>query len=258
MKKSILVLTLLFLTWLSAAIAQVPLIVEERAGIARSDEPVTLGVPFAKGELTPGTPTRVTDPGRNPVDAQFKTMAVWDDGSIKWLKCDFQASLGASSTAQYTLETNTAHTPTTELTVTETSTAITVTTGPLRFVVSKSNFNLFDQVWLDLNSDRQYTADEEIIAPGTSPGPVVSANGVDYLASAQAPEQIEVEEFGPMKVVIKVSGRHYNGANFLLKYETRIYAYAGQPFVQGVARLCQRPIRRKFGEFQRPRLRRGL
>ncbi len=100
MKKSILVLTLLFLTWLSAALAQVPLIVEERAGIARSDEPVTLGVPFAEGELTLGTPTRVTDPGRNPVDAQFKTMAVWADGSIKWLKCDFQASLGASSTAQ--------------------------------------------------------------------------------------------------------------------------------------------------------------
>ena len=250
MKKSILVLTLLFLTWLSAAIAQVPLIVEERAGIARSDEPVTLGVPFAKGELTPGTPTRVTDPGRNPVDAQFKTMAVWDDGSIKWLKCDFQASLGASSTAQYTLETNTAHTPTTELTVTETSTAITVTTGPLRFVVSKNNFNLFDQVWLDLNSDRQYTADEEIIAPGTSPGPVVSANGVDYLASTQAPEQIEVEELGPMKVVIKVSGRHYIWCKLCSQIRNPYLCLCWSALCQGLARLCQRPIRRKFGEFQ--------
>ena len=232
MNRFLIVSTTVFLTWLHSAPAQIPLIVEERAGIARSNEPVTLGVPFAKGELITGTPSRIVNPTGSPVDAQFKTMAMWDDGSIKWLKCDFQASVGANSTAQYTLETNAAHTPTTELSVTETSMAITVTTGPLRFVVSKSNFNLFDQVWLDLNSDRQYTADEEIIALGTSPGPVVSANGVDYLASAQAPEQIEIEEQGPMKVVIKVSGRHYNGANFFLKYETRIYAYAGKPFVK--------------------------
>ena len=232
MRRILFIAALSIFSWVISALAQVPLIVQERARIARSNEPVTLGAPFAKSELITGTPVRIVDPAGNPVDAQFKTMAVWDDGSIKWLKCDFQASVGANSTAQYTLETNAVHTPTTELTVTETSTAITITTGPLRFVVSKSNFNLFDQVWLDLNSDRQYTADEEIIAPGTSPGPVVSANGVDYLASAQAPEQIEVEEFGPMKVVIKVSGRHYNGANFLLKYETRIYAYAGQPFVK--------------------------
>ena len=118
--------------------------------------------------------------------------------------------------------------------VTETNTQIIVTTGPLRFVVSKTNFNLFDQVWLDLNGDREYTADEEIVTSDASPGPVVSADGMDFLASTQAPEQIEIEEQGPMKVVIKVSGRHYvaGGARFLLKYETRIYAYAGQAFVK--------------------------
>ena len=235
MKRFAVILSCLIVIWHNFASAQLSsIIVEERSGLDRNNEPVTLGVALAKGTLTSTNPIRLVDANGTPVDAQFKTMAVWDDGSIKWLKCDFQASVSANSTAVYSLETNATYTPTTELTVTENNTAITVTTGPLRFVVSKSNFNLFDQVWLDLNGDRQYTADEEIISSRASPGPVVSADGVDYLASTQAPEQIEIEEQGPMKVVIKVSGRHYaaGGANFLLKYETRIYAYAGQPFVK--------------------------
>ena len=98
-------LIVLFHAWLSFGWAQVPIIVEERTGIARSSEPVTLGVPFAKGALL-STNVRIVDPTSVQVNAQFRTMAIWDDGSIKWLKCDFQASVSARSTAHYTLETN--------------------------------------------------------------------------------------------------------------------------------------------------------
>lgn len=229
MKNLISILTSLVLAFQSSA--QIPLLIEERAGFDRVDEPVTLGVPFARGELQPASSVRIVGPAGNAADAQFRAMALWDDGSVRWLKCDFQASVNANSSVQYDLQTGTAHTPDTELTVSETANEIIVTTGPLRFVVSKTNFNLFEQVWLDLNGDRQYTLDEEILSPG-SPGAIVTANGRDYLASVQPPEQIEIEEQGPMKVVIKSSGRHYNGSDYLLKYETRIYAYAGQPFVK--------------------------
>ncbi|MCH8960511.1 MAG: hypothetical protein IH820_04115, partial [Bacteroidetes bacterium] len=159
-------------------------------------------------------------------------MSTWEDGSIKWLKCDFQASVAANSTASYALEIGTAQLAHTSLDVVETGDAITVTTGPLRFVVHKTRFNLFDQAWLDLNGDGQFSADEEIIAPGASEGPVVSASLTDYRATEQPPERIEVEEQGPLKVVIKVAGRHYSASKALLKYETRIYAYAGQAFLR--------------------------
>ena len=216
----------------SQATAQVPLIVEERAGFSRNNEPVTLGVPFARGDLPPALPVRIVDPSGVPVKAQFRPMSTWEDGSIKWLKCDFQASVAANSTASYALEIGTAQLANTSLDVVETGDAITVTTGPLRFVVHKTRFNLFDQAWLDLNGDGQFSADEEIIAPGASEGPVVSASPTDYRATEQPPERIEVEEQGPLKVVIKVAGRHYSASNALLKYETRIYAYAGQAFLR--------------------------
>lgn len=213
-------------------LGQVSIIVEERDGIARSSEPVTLGVPFAKGKLLTTTPVRIVNPSGNTMDAQFKTMALWDDGSIKWLKCDFQADAPAGSPTTYTLKTDVSSSPSTGLSVKETAASITVTTGPLRFVVNKTAFNIFDEVRLDLDGNGQYSADEEIISAGQSPGPVVTAGGKDYRSSTHSPENIEIEEQGPMKVVIKISGRHYNGSAYLLKYETRIYAYAGKPYIK--------------------------
>lgn len=232
MKKLIFIAVLLFIGVSGSYSAQVSIIIQERDGIARAGEPVTLGVPFAEGELKTGDPVRIVNPSGNTVDAQFKTMALWGDGSIKWLKCDFQADAAANSTVTYTLKTDTSTTPSTELTVSQNNSSITVTTGPLRFTVSKTAFNLLDQAWLDLDGNRQYAAGEKIISAGQSAGPVVTKSGTDYRASAKVPEVIEVEEQGPMKVVIKVSGRHYNGSSQLLKYETRIYAYAGKSYVR--------------------------
>ncbi|MCP5052929.1 MAG: hypothetical protein GY940_37520, partial [bacterium] len=206
--------------------------VKERDGVTRSAEPVTMGIPFAKGELQSSTPVRITNGSGNTVDAQFMTMATWGDGSIKWLKCDFQAGVSANATATYTLKTGTSHNPSTELTVSESSGAITVTTGPLRFMVNKNAFNVLHRVYLDLDNNRQYTSGEEIITPGQSVGPIVTKGSADYKATANTPENIEIEEQGPMKVVIKVSGRHYRNSSYLLKYETRIYAYAGKPYIK--------------------------
>lgn len=208
----------------------IPVHVQERSGLARTDEPVTLGVPFARGELMPATPLDVRAPDGSSVPTQTRPMAVWDDGSVRWLKVDFQATVDASVGETYLLQTGTTVPPNDALQVDETADAITVTTGPLRFQVSKTQFALFDQIWLDANGNREYSADEQLL--DMPDAPFVVQAGRTYRANAQPPEQVEVEEAGPLCTVIKVAGRHYDGADFLLKYETRIYAYAGQPFVK--------------------------
>ncbi len=83
----------------------VTITVKERKGITRTNEPVTMGVPFARGEFQTNTPRRITNGSGTTVDAQFQTMALWSDGSVKWLKCDFQATVNANSSATYTLKT---------------------------------------------------------------------------------------------------------------------------------------------------------
>jgi hypothetical protein len=217
----------------SPAQAKILLTVTETAGFPRTGEPVTLGVPFKKGMLQPQVSTKITTADGAAVDAQFMTMATWDDGSTKWLKCDFQADVPANGSAKYFLQLNAAHQALTELKTVESSENITVTTGPMRFIVSKKRGNLFDEVRLDLDNDGQYTDDEIIVSSGSLfAGPHVTRSGVDYYGAAEAPEQIQIEEQGPVKTVIRLSGKHYHGSNYLLKYETRIYAYAGKSYVK--------------------------
>ena len=94
---------------MSAAPAQqIPIHIEERAGLDRTNEPVTFGVPFARGALSPETPVGLLDPDGVPVTTQTRPMALWDDGSVHWLKVDLQADVPANDLATYWLQPGTA------------------------------------------------------------------------------------------------------------------------------------------------------
>ncbi|MEM9664755.1 MAG: T9SS type A sorting domain-containing protein [Bacteroidota bacterium] len=232
MRRCLLLLTLLGLAGASGAVAQ-PLILENTSPLDRFEEPVTLGVPFAPGALRPGAEMAVAAPDGALVAAQTQPMALWGDGSVRWLKVSFLSEVGAGATAIYQLQPGvTAPAPRRALTVEESATAITVTTGPLRFTVSKTAFTLFDQVWLDENADQRYTDEERLLDPSRGGGLSVAQAGRVYRAEERPPDEVRVESAGPVEVVIKVSGRHYDGNDVLLKYETRLYAYAGQPFIK--------------------------
>lgn len=213
-------------------IGQTAILVPETAGVDRIDQPVTLGIPFRQGQLPQAERLLLRNPQGQEESAQFSVMARWRDGSIRWLKCHFQADVSANSTAVYRLEEGMSVMEST-LSVSESSDRIQINTGVLRLAVSKEAFNLFDEVHLDLNGNGSYEASERMVAPGTSMGPEAVQNGTAYFARNQAPEHISVEESGPMRVVLKVAGRHYDDSGeYFLKYETRIYAYAGKPYVR--------------------------
>ncbi|MHC4916369.1 MAG: RIFT barrel domain-containing protein, partial [Planctomycetota bacterium] len=74
----------------------VPLTVAERAGAARFDEPVTMGVPLPEGLVEDASRLALLGPDGKPVPAQFAAATRWYPGkSIKWVHVDFQASLAA-------------------------------------------------------------------------------------------------------------------------------------------------------------------
>ena len=59
---------------------------------ARVAEPVSLGIPFARGQLTDPERFGILNDGA-PVAVQTSVTARWDDGSVKWLMTHFQADL---------------------------------------------------------------------------------------------------------------------------------------------------------------------
>ncbi|MEO1451785.1 MAG: hypothetical protein AAFV07_19805, partial [Bacteroidota bacterium] len=89
----------------SLCFAQTPVsvFVSEPAGINRSEEPVTLGIPFEKGALNTLDNLGIQSVSGQDIPAQFDVMARWRDGSIRWVKTNFQTDVQASQIATYRL-----------------------------------------------------------------------------------------------------------------------------------------------------------
>ncbi|MGH2571844.1 MAG: hypothetical protein ACRDGR_11495, partial [bacterium] len=207
-----------------AGALDVPLTVRERAGVDRAGEIVTVGVPIPAGAVLSDQHVAIAG-----VDGQFRTLATWGDGSVKWLLCSFPASIAANGSATYRLVDGAGDAPPGELTVVQGSGAVTVTTGPLRFEMRSSGFNLFDSVWLDSDGDGAFAAAERIVAPRASNGSVVEDRNGDLFTSAGGPPVVlAVEEVGPLRAVVRFEGMHGGPAGEHLAFSGRVYAHRGR------------------------------
>src|SRR6266545_2860053 len=95
----------------SVSAAELILNVRETAGVARSGEIATSGVPLPRAlSITTTDGLAVLDPAGQPVPAQFRILARWNAGlstnaPIQWLLVSFPATVGAKATARYRLVT---------------------------------------------------------------------------------------------------------------------------------------------------------
>jgi len=134
--------------------------------------------------------------------AQFRALAYWDKNntSIKWVLVDFQADVPANgSTTYYLKDGGTGNAAGTALSVTDTAEAVNVDTGAAAFKMSKTAFNLFDYVKV---------GDAELIQSGHGGGVSLIKGGTEYKSALSTPTAVEIEESGPMRVVVKVKGKH--------------------------------------------------
>ena len=140
------------LSGVGLAAERIELSVVERAGVPRTGEPITGGVPLPPGGLEDVTACRLLRDGVE-VPAQFRAAGLWQPGkSIQWLLVDTQADVAANATAKYELEygpgVKAAAAPQAAVRVAEDDTGYTVTTGAATFRVSRQRFSLFDEVRL--------------------------------------------------------------------------------------------------------------
>jgi hypothetical protein len=211
----------------------VPLTVKENAGVGVRDYPVSAVVPLPQGGYasTDGL-------GMAGIPSQVEVLERWPgDRTLRHVLVHFQASVPANGDAVYRFGAAGRIDPATPVAVTETPAALAVTTGPLRFVVSKTAFNLLDQVWLDENGDGQFSAAEQIIASHPQNGgvfiPRAGAGPVQYAAGRGAP-RVTVEERGPLRAVIRVEApaRFTSPTDHQHGFAVRLYAYAGLPWIK--------------------------
>ena len=195
----------------------------------RIEEPVTSGVPLPKGALWNASRLRLLDASMAEVPAQFRVLARWADGSIRWVLVDFQCTVEAGGEARYYLELG--REPAefdSPLRVEDRGDYLWVETGPLGFAVRRAESPLLGPFYLDLDGD---AIPETQVASGGDF--VVTGEDGERFLSSLGVKSVEVEEAGKLRIAIKIRGTHVspNGRG-LLNYTVRIHAFAWKSYLR--------------------------
>jgi hypothetical protein len=193
----VLSLGLLTESWASLLQAlEVPVIVQEPAGIARKAEPVSGGIALPAGMFKPGTVKLALVDGTKQVPVQVSELVVGPKGFIRWVLLDFQLDLKANQTKTLTLRAGRSAVPRRPLKVTETANAVCVDTGRIAFTVSKNKpFGLVENV----------TVNGKATVNG---GRISYVNGLDGRQYwADVPKLVRLHYAGPLRVTIELRGK---------------------------------------------------
>jgi len=131
---------------------KIPLVFKELSGIARAEEPITLGMPFSKGVIRDLSMLRLVDSEERSLSLQAEILGLWNDGSIKWALCDFQATVQANSLTEYYLDisdTHMPHTPGVILSTVKMKNSVAVDTGTAKLFLNVALSGLFEKIEVD-------------------------------------------------------------------------------------------------------------
>src|SRR4029077_182540 len=122
---------------------------EERAGIKRIHEPVTIGFPLPQGMVSDSGCLTLWDASGCQLPLQAHPLANWFDGSVKWVLLDFQANIEAKTRLTYQIRCISDpfiwyQSP--SLSVQESPEQIVVETGKVTFFVNRQLCKPFDRV----------------------------------------------------------------------------------------------------------------
>ncbi|MFV1965895.1 MAG: hypothetical protein ACC628_10760 [Pirellulaceae bacterium] len=206
-----------------AETARIPLTVHNPHPFPAQDWPVTTGVPFPQGQLGSAEHVRLLD-DQKELPVQIKLASRWPDGSVKWLLATFTANLSANQQRTYRLEfgRNVRAAMADAFVIPVDKDGVVFDAGQLRFRVnSQGNLQALDR------NGRAYLAEGASCITKA-----VSAQGREFSTATGAAE-IEVEEAGPLRVIIKVTSQLSDpeGAKWL-RIEKRIIAYRGAPYLR--------------------------
>lgn len=239
MKIRFLLLSLLFQTILiqASAVKQIPIKIENN----KIGAPITIGIPFPKGELFSVDNIRLLNSNGKEIVCQTTEVSTWQpaDDSIKWIWVFFFSE----KSSDYLLEYGTGIAPILpQERIISTNNmrprgGISVNTGPLSFSINKLGNGFLDEVYLDLNQDGKFNDDELISsAPDNKRGTfldILDDAGID-MSNATIHQVFQEKGSGPLHSIFRVEGTYFykQKDNNSSPFEIRIHAYAGKSYIK--------------------------
>lgn len=223
----------------------VPLTIQEAlypgsvAGVTRTADPVTAGIPLPDDPVTGVSDvSQLTLTGASL--GQFRVLARWPSGRIKWVLVDTQASLSAGGTATgiALAAGGTGNFGGPDL-ATDNGASITIATGAATFTIRKANFNGFDQVVVGGTTVVAAGTSSGLVITGPTPGNTTCGTCTTVYSSANDPSSMAViEENGPVRAVVRVAGAHKDASgNSYMNFTVRLHFYKGLARVKAVTTL---------------------
>ncbi|KAF8893062.1 hypothetical protein BD779DRAFT_1610011 [Infundibulicybe gibba] len=194
------------------------------------------GIPWPQSQIDKTTAITVTAGGKG-VPVQTWPMAYWPDGSLKWTGHALAADAGLSSALQ--LAPGTPVEPTAPVTVTQSSTSITVTTGSFSAKFNTSGTVLINSLSLSGKALAQNGA--LVVNVQNAPDPELDGPRPTVVATAGRVDSVTVEQKGPVRAVIKVL--HLAGATSLRMVHFFIFdGDQNQDFIKGIGLKFTTPL----------------
>jgi len=179
----------------------VDLMVANELPFDRVGEPVTCGVPLARGFARSEANLGLRGPDGRPVPVQISTTSTYHDGTPRWVLLRFLADVPAQGKAAYSLVPGRPETPRVSLACALTDGTATIDTGVARFAIDTRRFHLLDSA---------VVGGKELIAPGGGAF-LERAQGAGTLPGDSV-TSARFEEQGPLCAVLCLRGQIGPGA----------------------------------------------
>jgi hypothetical protein len=201
--------------------SSVSLLLEERSGRKRINEPITVGLPFPKGIVFDPSLLSLWDAAGQQLPLQTCALAQWFDGSPKRILLDFQASVEANARISYRLRYTLKQCQSSTLVVRESGEQIIVDTGRASFFLGRQSCKPFDRVVVQGN---------DVIDSSGSSFVLTDGDGQEYFPHIH---EISIETAGPLRTTVRVDGELRSASRVgLARFVVRLSFYAGSGFVQ--------------------------
>ncbi|MCW5548217.1 MAG: Tat pathway signal sequence domain protein [Opitutaceae bacterium] len=189
---------------------------------------VTWGVSWPRGQHAAGTSFTLRSAAGSDVPVQSWPLATWPDGSLKWTAHALPAGVSPGDTGE--LLPGEPLAPARPLQVIETAETITVDTGVIRCVLARGGRVLVREI---THGDKVVARDGGLVCLLEHRGDGTRREE----AFAGEIEAVAVEQAGPVRAVVKFTGKHAaggEGGRRWLPFVVRLYFYSGGEAIRGL------------------------